>query len=139
MGDYDDPELTGQDRRRRPLLAVAAAVLALVVGLAVGYVVGGGTSRESSVAAVETAPPSAPPTADAAPDPDAPEPCLAAGAAGTQVLQELEAAVQAIGALDPTALREILDRLQPLQRELESSVAGCGSRVAPSTPSGPPG
>lgn len=136
MGDYDDPELTGQDRRRRPLLPIAAAVLALVVGLAVGYVVGGGTSRESSVAVVETAPPSVPPTADAAPDPDTPQPCLTAGAAGAQVLEELNAAVQAIGALDPTALREILDRLQPLQRELESAVAGCGSQVAPTTPPG---
>lgn len=116
-----------------------AAVPALVVGLAVGFVTGGGTSSESSVATVETAPQSAPPTS-AAPDPDTPQPCLTAGAAATQVLQELEAAVAAVGALDPTAVRQILDRLQPVQGELQVAVAACGSRFESTTPApGPTG
>lgn len=131
MGDYDDPELTADGSRRRPFLAIGAAVLALVIGLAVGFVAGGGTSRESSVASVETAPQSPPPTTAGPPDPQTPQPCLAAGAAGSQVLAELEAAVAAIGALDPTALRQILDRLQPLQRDLQDAVAACGSQSGP--------
>jgi hypothetical protein len=129
MGDYDAPALTGEKPRRRPYLAIGAAVLTLVVGLAVGFVVGGGTSRDTSVASVETAPETPPTMSAAPPDPDTPQPCLAAGAAGTQVLAELEAAVAAIGALDPTALRQILDRLQPVQQRLEDTLADCDGRL----------
>lgn len=131
MGDYDEPEHPREVTRRRPFLAIGAAVLALVIGLAVGFVVGGGTSRESTVSSVETAPESPAPTTTGPPDLHTPQPCLAAGAAGTQVLAELEAAVAAIGALDPTALRRILDRLQPLQRDLQDAVAACGSQGGP--------
>jgi hypothetical protein len=127
LGDDDEPEPTGRTGRRRPWLAVGAAVLALVVGLAVGFVVGGGTSRDSSVATVETAPPSPPPTTAPGPDPSSSQACLAAGAAAGRVLQELEAAVAAIGALDPSMLRRILDRLQAVQRDLQDAVAACGS------------
>ncbi len=100
MSGYDDPELTGEPRRR-PFLAIEAAVLMLVVGLAVGFVLGGGAVRDSSVAApVDTAPPSPPSTTVTPADPDpVPQPCLAAGSAGTRVLQELEAALAAIVAL----------------------------------------
>ncbi|MBW0100205.1 hypothetical protein I4I73_29930 [Pseudonocardia sp. KRD-184] len=133
MGDYDDPELTGEERRRPDWLVVGAVVLALVAGLAVGFLLGGGTSRESSVASVETSTEPAPPPAPAAPPADAPapQPCLEAGSAASRILQELDAAVVAISALDPGALREILDRLQPAQAELERAVAACGSVVGP--------
>lgn len=125
MGDYDDPELTGdrQPAQRGRLLAVGAVIAALVVGLAIGYVVGGGTSQSPSVATVETAPEPTP-----TPEPTAPAvsgACADAGGAGAAVLAELERAVQAAGALDFGALREILDRVQPLQRELEVATAAC--------------
>lgn len=133
MGDYDDPELTGEERRRPAWLVAGAVVLALVAGLAVGFLLGGGTSRESSVASVETSTEPMPATSAAAPSPDAPapQPCLEAGSAASRILQQLDAAVVAISALDPGALREILDRLQPAQAELERAVAGCEGVAAP--------
>lgn len=137
MGDYDDPELTAADHRRRPWLTTGAVVLALVVGSVGGFLVGGGTGRTSSVSSVEAAAEPPPSTTPAAPpDPATPPPCLQAGVAASRVLQELDAAVGAVGALDPTALRQILDRLQPVQTELEGSVAACGSATAPPGPNG---
>lgn len=131
MGDYDEPEPGGgQDPSRSGrLLAVGAVVVALALGLAVGFVVGGGTSRESAVASVETTPEPTP-----TPEPTGPAAtatCLNAGTAGAQVLTQLDLAVQAIAALDPTALRQILDRVQPLQRELEGAVAACNPQLDP--------
>lgn len=132
MGDYDDPTLTGEDPTRRGRrLAIAAALVSLALGLTVGFLVGGGTSRESSIAEVEVAPepgPAAAPVADPAGADDA---CVSVGTVGTEVLTEIDGAVEAIGELDPGTLREILDRLQPLQGELEAAVDGCtaaGSR-----------
>lgn len=137
MGDYDEPELTGDQRRRPTWLVIGAVLLALVSGVAIGFLLGGGTSRDSSVASVETSAEPAPPPATTAPsDPGTPQPCLEAGAAASRVLQELQAAVAAIGALDPGALREILDRLQPVQGELERSVAACGRAATPPPPTG---
>lgn len=137
MGEDDHPDVIGEDRRRRPWLTAGAVVLALVVGIAVGFLVGGGTSGSGSAGTVEVAPEAAPsPTPSAPPDPATPRPCLAAGAAASEVLRELDAAVAAIGALDPTALRRILDRLQPVQRELEGAVAACGAHVGTTGPTG---
>jgi hypothetical protein len=139
MGDHDDASATGDDRRRRPWLAVGAAVLALVVGLAVGYLVGGGTGRESSVASVESSPETVPPTTAPAPQGSGTsQSCQAAGVAARQVIEELEAAVPAVGALDAGALRQILDRLRPLQDELDSAVAACEGGLVPPAP-GPTG
>lgn len=132
MGGYDDPRLTGENPTRRGRrLAGGAIVAALVLGLAVGFVVGGGTSRDSSVAAVEvSAEPS--PTPEPVPDPAAAaDACAAVGTTGTEVLDQLNLAVSAIGVLDPGALREVLDRLQPLQAELQAAIGTCtapGSR-----------
>ena len=127
MGDFDDPDPAGPLRRRGLGLGIVAAVLALVVGLVVGFVVGGGTSRDTSVASVETAPETAPaPTAARAAAP-ASQACRQAGAAGAAVQDQLRQAVQAMGALDPAELRRILDRLQPLQVDLEAAVASCGA------------
>ena len=125
MDDLDDPELTGATRGRSRLLGVAAVVLALVVGLVVGFVVGGGTSRDSSVASVATSP--EPPTPLPRPTPtDVSRACAQAGAAGAAVLAQLQLAVQSITALDPAALRQIVDRLKPMQADLETAVAACG-------------
>lgn len=132
MGDYDDPQLTGENPTRRGRrLAVGAVLAALVLGLAVGFVLGGGTSRDSSVAAVEVSP-EPEPTPQPVPDPAAAaDACAAVGTTGAEVLAQLDQAVAAIGALDPGALREVLDRLQPLQSELQAAVDTCtvaGSR-----------
>ncbi|MDN5748901.1 MAG: hypothetical protein L0H64_10375 [Pseudonocardia sp.] len=131
MGDYDDPELTGQGPPQRGRwLAVGAVVAALILGLAAGFVAGGGTSRDSSVATVETSPA---PTPEPSPEPTPPaavEACAESAAAGAAVLAELNRGVQAIGALDFGTVREVLDRIQPLQRELEGAVAACGLPVA---------
>lgn len=126
VDDVDDSELTGPDRGRRRLLGIAAVVLALVVGLVVGFVVGGGTSRDSSVASVATSPEPSPTVLPRPTPSDVPRACAQAGAAGAAVLAQLQLAVQAITALDPAALRQIVDRLKPLQADLEAAVAGCG-------------
>ena len=140
MGDYDDAAADAEGRRRRPWLSGAAVVLALVVGLVAGFLVGGGTSRSDAVSEVRTGPEAAAPTTSSVPpDPDPPQPCLEAGTAATRVLQELETAVAAIGALDPTALRAVLDRLRPVQEELEGAVADCGERLEPTSAPGPTG
>lgn len=141
MGDYDHPDLAADGAGRRPWLTVGAVVLALVVGIAAGFLLGGGTSRSSPVGDVAVGPeaaPSPPPTESTPAGAEPPQPCLAAGVAATEVLQELETAVAAIGALDPTALRGVLDRLQPVQGELEGAVAACDGRLGPAPPPAPP-
>lgn len=140
MGNYDDPQLADGQRRPRyrwPLL-VATVLAALVVGGVAGYLLRAGTEPDPGLPVATPAP-----TAPAPPPPAAAEPgtapCLEAGRVGASVLEQLEAAVRAIGRLDPTALREVLDRLQPLQGELERAVADCSERVTPTpTPALPP-
>lgn len=124
MGHYDDPQLTPRPPGRSRWLTAGAVAAALVIGLAVGFVTGGGTSSDSTVADVETSPEPAPaPTT--LPTPPAVQVCAGAGTAGAAVLAELDAAVRAAGVLDFGAVRESLDRLQPLQRELQAAVTAC--------------
>lgn len=137
MGNYDQPELTAPPpHRSRRMLGAGVAVVALVLGLVVGYLLGtAGTAGAPDAA--DAAPPPIP-TSTPAPPPLSP-PCLAAGQAGAAILEEVERGVQAIGNLDPTALREVLDRLQPRQAELEQALAGCSGRVGSAgTPQVPP-
>jgi hypothetical protein len=137
MGNYDVPEgdapgTAPAQRGAPPWVIVGTAVAALVIGLGGGYLIGARTSAEPAATAAPTPAPST--TVTTAPAP----PCLAAGQTGAAVLEQLELAVQAIGALDPTALRGVLDRLQPLQADLERSVASCSDRLTPAPPQATP-
>jgi hypothetical protein len=127
VGNYDDPTLASPAPRRRrwPLVV---ALLALLLGGAIGYLVGARTGGDPApTAAPPTTAVPAPRTSAPPSTPPAP-PCLAAGQAGAAVVEQIEMGVQAIGALDPAALRAVLDRLQPLQAELEAAVASCSGR-----------
>lgn len=125
MGDYDDPELTGTGRSRwrlPALVGLIALLLGCVLGVAIGTSAGSDDPPAPPVAA-------APPVVAPAPlSPPAP-PCLAAGQAGAALVEQIELGVQAIAALDPGALRAVLDRLQPLQAQLEGAVATCYGRL----------
>ncbi|MGH3614840.1 MAG: hypothetical protein ACRDRK_20050 [Pseudonocardia sp.] len=134
MGDNDDPELSGKDRRRRLRIPIVTMLLALILGLTVGFIFGYGMSEDSSVSAAE-----GPAFSYPAPVPvPQPQPCLDASEAGAAVLEQVEQGVRAIGELDPDALRQALDRLQPLQAELEQATADCRSDLTeePPVPSG---
>jgi hypothetical protein len=61
-------------------------------------------------------------TAPPAPDTS---PCVAVAQRGTDVLGQLDRAAGAIGALDPTALRQVLDEIRPLRDDLQLEVDSC--------------
>ncbi|MCO1660911.1 hypothetical protein [Pseudonocardia humida] len=133
MGDYDEPATAGSASGRwRTALVVVAA---LAVGLVAGYLLRGGTEPAQPVAAPSSTAPAPSPTTAAAPSP-----CVEIAEGGSDLVAQLEQAAQAIGALDPTALRAVLDEVQRLRTELEADAASCraqaeGSVAAP-TPSG---
>ncbi len=134
MGDYDDPDLVGRAPAGR-MLPVLLALGALAVGLVAGYLLRAGTEPPAPVAAPPTtvvAPPPPPPTAP-------PSPCVAIAQGGTELIAELERAVRAIGALDPTELRGVLDEIQRLRTELQNEVDACQSQVGGTTGPGTPG
>lgn len=141
MGNYDDAPLADEQvprRRRRWPLVVAAVLAALVVGGVAGYLLRAGTEPDTELRFADPTPTAPAPPPTPAPDPGT-APCLEAGRVGASVLEQLETAVRAIGELDPTALREVLDRLQPLQRELERAVADCSDEFTPApSPTLPP-
>jgi hypothetical protein len=118
MGDYDQAAEAGPPRRRWwPLVAVLAA---LAVGVGLGYVWRGAIGPEP-VASPPPAPVTAPPPMPPAPDTS---PCAAVAQRGTDVLGQFRAAA-AIGALDPTALRQVLDEIRRLRDELLREVDSC--------------
>lgn len=145
MSNYDDvprterPDTTEPGGRRRWWTA-GAVVAAVLVGGGVGYLIGtaGGPATPAPGPPAAAAPPPAAPAAPTTTSLANPPPCLTAGEAGAAVLEQVELGVQAIGELDPTAMREVLDRLQPLQRDLEGAVADCYGRISPppATPTG---
>ncbi|WP_219416294.1 hypothetical protein [Pseudonocardia nigra] len=143
MGNYDDPRLTGADPppRRSWWVLAGTGVLVLLLGLAAGYLLGARDVQDPPVAAAPTTTTPPPPATSGPPTtPGGGPPCLAAGEAGAAVLEQVREGVRAIGDLDPAALREVLNRLQPLQAELEEAVAACYGRVAPdpATTAAPP-
>lgn len=132
MGDYDDSDVSREPNRRwRSLIAVVAA---LVVGVGLGYL--------WRSAAEPAPPPVAPPPATAppaAPPPTVPSPCVAVAQAGTDVLAQLDAAARAVGALDPAALRQVLDEVRRLRDELQRDVDACRDQMGSTSAGSPPG
>jgi hypothetical protein len=72
-------------------------------------------------------------------------PCIAAAERGEELLAQLEQAVGAIAALDPSALRAVVDEVELLHAQMQRAVDACraeGARadtrpptaVVPSTP-----
>ena len=137
MRDYDygyheDAGARGGSPRRgwRLLLSVVAA---LAVGVGLGYVWRSATEPDP--------PPVAPPPVAAPPTtspPVVPAPCVAIGQRGSDLLAQLDAAARAVGALDPAALRQVLDEVRRLRDELQREVDACRGQVgdvpAPASP-----
>ena len=125
MGDYDadDAGAPGGSRRRGWTLLLAV-VAALAVGVGLGYVWRSATEPDQ--------PPVAPPPVAAPPTtspPVVPSPCVAIAQRGSDLLAQLDAAARAIGALDPAALRQVLDEVRRLRDELQREVDACRGQV----------
>ena len=123
MGDYDDADTTGP-RSPRGWPVVVAVVAALVVGVGLGYL--WRTATEPVPVAAPPAPVTAPPTTPAPVDTS---PCVAVAQRGTDVLAQLDRAARAVGALDPAALRQVLDEVRRLRDELQREVDACRGQV----------
>jgi hypothetical protein len=142
MGDYDDADDavgSGGSRPRR-WAAVLAVVAALAVGVGLGYLWRTVTEPAASpggpppAAAPPTTPPPAAPIA-------APSPCVAVAQRGSDVVAQLDAAAKAVAALDPAALRQVLDEVRRLRDELQRDVDACrrqGGAASPAPPAVPP-
>jgi hypothetical protein len=138
MGDYDYDEHTGDvgapgGSRRRGWTLLLAVVAALTVGVGLGYVWRSATEPDPLPAApppVAAPPPTSPPVV--------PSPCVAIAQRGTDLLAQLDAAARAVGALDPAALRQVLDEVRRLRDELQREVDSCRGQVggapAPASP-----
>jgi hypothetical protein len=138
MGDYDYDEHTDDagapaGSRPRGWTLLLAVVAALAVGVGLGYVWRSVT--EPDPPPVAPPPVAAPPTT---PPPVVPSPCVAIAQRGTDLLAQLDAAARAVGALDPAALRQILDEVRRLRDELQREVDACRGQVggapAPASP-----
>jgi hypothetical protein len=123
MGDYDDAGASGGSRRRGVTLLLAV-VAALAVGVGLGYVWRSATEPDP--------PPVAPPPVAAPPTtspPVVPPQCVAIAQRGSDLLAQLDAAARAVGALDPAALRQVLDEVRRLRDELQREVDACRGQV----------
>ncbi|HEY4419565.1 MAG TPA: hypothetical protein VGN22_08605 [Pseudonocardia sp.] len=113
-----DGEEGGRRRRRWPLVVLTLSALA--VGLVAGFLL----RPLVEPAPVPPAPPVAVPTSPAPPRAGS-TPCEAVAQDGRGLLVQLERAVAAIAALDPAALRQVVDEVQRLQAHLEREVDAC--------------
>lgn len=105
---------------------IALALLTLVVGLAAGYLLRTVTEPEPVVPPVPAAPVAAPPPP---PGPDL-SPCTEVADRGADLVAQLDRAARAIGALDPTMLRDVLDEVRVVRDDLRSRVDTCRQRLA---------
>lgn len=126
MGDYDYPRLPGRANRRR-WRSVLLVVAALAVGLVAGYLLRFASEPSAVVSAPATSVPTPPPTATEPPPP--PAPCAEVAQLGTDLIAELERAARAIGELNPTALRAVVDEVERLRDELQREVDECRGRA----------
>jgi hypothetical protein len=123
MGYYDDPAVSGQARRSGGV--VLAVIVALVVGIGAGYL-----WRTVTTPVVVAPPPALAPAPVPAPPPaPVPSSCAAVAQRGEALLDQLEGAAAAIAALDPAALRAVVDEVRRLRDELRRDVDACRSRV----------
>jgi hypothetical protein len=121
MGD-DDRTMTRRPRLRG--LSLVAMVLAtLTLGLAAGYLLRAATEPTAAPPASPSAPPAQPATPTEPPPPASP--CIAAADHGEDLLAQLERAVEAIAALDPSALRAIVDEVELLHAQMQRAVDAC--------------
>jgi hypothetical protein len=115
---------------------VLVALSTLILGLVAGYLFRAATEPQ----APQPAPPSAsprPPVTPAEPPPVA-APCSAAAERSEELLTQLDRAVQAIVALDPSALRAVVDEVERLQAQMRRALDECGAIAGPGTGTGPP-
>jgi len=113
-----DGEEGGRRRRRWPFVVFTLSTLA--VGLVAGFLL----RPRVEPPPVPPAPPVAVPTSPA-PPPAGSTPCAAVAQDGRDLLVQLERAVAAIAALDPAALRQVVDEVERLQAGLEREVDAC--------------
>jgi hypothetical protein len=136
MGD-DDGTVTRRPRLRG--LSLLAMVLStLTLGLVTGYLLRAAGEPSAAPPASPTASPAQPTTPTGPPPPASP--CIAAAERGEDLLVQLEQAVRAIAALDPSALRAVVDEVELLHAQMQRAVDACraeGTR-APGTDTGPP-
>jgi hypothetical protein len=135
MGYHEDPAVPGQVRR--PPGVVLAVIVALVVGVGAGYLWRTVTEPVPVEPPAALAPAPAPASPPRAPVPSS---CAAVAQRGEALLDQLEGAVAAIGALDPTALRAVVNESRRLRDELQRDVDACRNGVtgAPAIESPPP-
>jgi hypothetical protein len=119
-----DGEEGGRRRRRWPLVVLTLSALA--VGLVAGLLL----RPLLEPAPVPPAPPVAVPTSPA-PPPTGSTSCAAVAQDGRDLLVQLQRAVAAIAALDPAALRQVVDEVERLQADLEREVDACGVGPGP--------
>jgi hypothetical protein len=119
-----DGEAGGRRRRRWPLVVftLSALVVGLVAGLLLRPLVEPATVTPAPSLAVPTSP---------APPPAGSTPCAAVAQDGRDLLVQLERAVAAIAALDPAALRQVVDEVERLQADLEREVDACDAGPGP--------
>jgi hypothetical protein len=133
MRDYDEDEDEPRGPRRRGWMLLLAVAAALVVGVGLGYVWRSAT--EPDPPPVAPPPMAAPPTTS---PPVVPTSCVGIAQLGSDLLAQLDAAARAVGALDPAALRQVLDEVRRLRDELQREVDACRGQVGGPSASTPP-
>jgi hypothetical protein len=134
MGDNDDPDLVRSPPRRTSRWSVALVLLALVVGGGAGYLVRVVTEPTPTAAPPPTAPPAVPPPPSPGPDLS---PCTQIAQSGADLVAQLDRAAQAIGALDPAALRDVLTEIRQIRDDVQGQVEQCRERIGTTAPTPP--
>jgi hypothetical protein len=130
---HDDRKcMTGEaEVRRRPrsrrLLIAGLALLMLAIGLVAGFVL----RPLIEPPAAAPAPPAVSPSSPVPPPPPASAACRRVAQDGGDLLVQLERAVAAIAALDPAALRQVVDAVERLQDDLQREVDACDTGSGP--------